>query len=282
METTSGSSSMDWGALIASLKLETVLSVLLTLVICLVAMRLIRILLQKVLQKTTLEQRIQKYVLGALRAVMWIVTVLIVADQLGIPITSLVALLSVLSLGVSLAVQTMLSNVAGGLVILSAKPFQVGDYIQTDSGEGIVRGITLTHTQLDTRNGLRVVIPNSSLSAGKITNWSTVGRLRVVIPFGVSYDASIAEVKAAWVETTDEQTLTALLDWVDGILADPAPAVHVERYGESNIDYAIYCWCREADYWSVYYGLTESLQGVFAEAKVEFSYQHLNVHIVDK
>ena len=107
METTSGSSSMDWGALIASLKLETVLSVLLTLVICLVAMRLIRILLQKVLQKTTLEQRIQKYVLGALRAVMWIVTVLIVADQLGIPITSLVALLSVLSLGVSLAVQTL-------------------------------------------------------------------------------------------------------------------------------------------------------------------------------
>ena len=272
METTSGSSSMDWGALIASLKLETVLSVLLTLVICLVAMRLIRILLQKVLQKTTLEQRIQKYVLGALRAVMWIVTVLIVADQLGIPITSLVALLSVLSLGVSLAVQTMLSNVAGGLVILSAKPFQVGDYIQTDSGEGIVRGITLTHTQLDTRNGLRVVIPNSSLSAGKITNWSTVGRLRVVIPFGVSYDASIAEVKAA--------CMTAI-GGVDGILADPAPAVHVERYGESNIDYAIYCWCREADYWSVYYGLTENLQGVFAEAKVEFSYQHLNVHIVE-
>ena len=69
METTSGSSSMDWGALIASLKLETVLSVLLTLVICLVAMRLIRILLQKVLQKTTLEQRIQKYVLGDRKSV---------------------------------------------------------------------------------------------------------------------------------------------------------------------------------------------------------------------
>ena len=265
MGTTSGSSSLDWGALISSLKLETVLSVLLTLAICLVAMRLIRILLQKVLQKTTLEQRIRQYILGAVRAVLWVVTVLIVADQLGIPITSLVALLSILSLGVSLAVQTMLSNVAGGLVILSAKPFQVGDYIQTDSGEGIVRGITLTHTQLDTRNGLRVVIPNSSLSAGKITNWSTVGRLRVVIPFGVSYDASIAAVGG-----------------VDGILPDPEPAVHVERYGESNIDYAIYCWCREADYWSVYYGLTESLQGVFAEAKVEFSYQHLNVHIVDK
>lgn len=272
MEATSASS-VDWGALFASLRVETVLSVLLTLVICLVAMRLIRMLLQKVLQKTTLEQRIQTYILGALRAVLWIVTVLIVADQLGIPITSLVALLSVLSLAVSLAVQTLLSNVAGGLVILSAKPFQIGDYIQTDSGEGTVRGITLTHTQLDTRNGLRVVIPNSSLSSGKVTNWSTVGRLRVVIPFGASYDASIAEVKAACMRA---------IDATDGILSEPAPVVHAERYGESNIDYAIYCWCKEADYWSVYYGLTESLQGIFAEAKVSFSYPHVNVHIMDR
>ena len=97
-----------------------------------------------------------------------------------------------------------------------------------------------------------------------------------------NHDSKLAANFMAWAETTDNQTAEALLDWVDGILADPAPAVHVERYGESNIDYAIYCWCSEADYWSVYYGLTESLQGVFAEAKVEFSYQHLNVHIVDK
>ena len=95
----------------------------------------------------------------------------------------------------------------------------------------------------------------------------------MVIPFGASYDASVAEVKAACM---------AAVGGVDGILPDPEPAVHVERYGESNIDYAIYCWCREEDYWTVYYGLTESLQGVFAEAKVEFSYRHLNVHIMEK
>lgn len=272
METTTAGS-VDWSAVFSSLQLKTVLSVLLILVICLVAMRLVHTLLQKLLGKTTLDPRTQKYVLGGLKVALWIITVLIVADQLGIPITSLVALLSVLSLAISLAVQTVLSNIAGGLVIFSTKPYQVGDYIQTDNGEGFVRGITLTNTQLDTRNGLRVVIPNSTLSAGKITNWSTIGRLRVIIPIGASYDAPIAEVRKACMDA---------ISTVEGILPDPTPAVHVEHYGESNIDYAIYCWCKEADYWSVYYGILESLQGTFAAANVEISYNHLNVHIMDK
>lgn len=265
--------SMDWGKIFASLEMKTVWHILLTLAVCIVAARLIHLLIQKVLHKTTMEQRIQKYILSGLKAAAWIITVLIIADQLGIPITSLVALLSVLSLAISLAVQSVLSNIAGGLVILSTKPFQVGDYIQIDNGEGFVRSITLTNTQLDTRNGLRVVIPNSSLSAGKITNWSTVGRLRVVIPIGASYDASVADVKKACMDA---------IGAVDGILSDPAPTVHVERYGESNIDYAIYCWCEVDDYWPVYYGLLEGLQGAFAAANVEISYNHLNVHIMDK
>lgn len=272
METTT-TSTVDWGAVFASLQLRTILSVLLTLVVCLIAIRLVRTLLEKLLVKTSLDSRASKYVLGGIKVGLWVVTILIIADQLGIPITSLVALLSVLSLAVSLAVQTVLSNIAGGLVIFSTKPYQIGDYIQTDNGEGFVRDITLTNTQLDTRNGLRIVIPNSALSAGKITNWSTIGRLRVVIPIGASYDAPIAEVQKACMDA---------ISTVEGILPDPAPAVHVEHYGESNIDYAIYCWCKEADYWSVYYGILESLQGTFAKANVEISYNHLNVHIMDK
>lgn len=265
-------SSVDWGKVFASLQLRTVLAILLVLVICLIAIRLVRILSDKLLAKTSLDPRTRKYVLGSIRVVLCIVAVLIIADQLGIPITSLVALLSVLSLAISLAVQSVLSNIAGGLVIFSTKPFQIGDYIQTDGGEGYVRDITLINTQLDTRNGLRVVIPNSTLSAGKVTNWTTLGRLRVVIPFGASYDAPIADVQEACMDVISK---------VEGVLSDPAPAVHVERYGESNIEYAIYCWCKVADYWPVYYGLLENIQSTFAAANVEISYNHLKVHIMD-
>ena len=273
MDTTNTTTAVDWSKILSSLQLKTVLSVLLTLVICLVAIRLVRILLEKVLHKTSLDPRTQKYVLSGVKIAMWIVAILIIADQLGIPITSLVALLSVLSLAISLAVQAVLGNIAGGLVIFSTKPYQVGDYIQTDNVEGFVRNITLTNTQLDTRDGQRVIIPNSALSAGKITNWSTLGRLRVVVNFSATYDAAIADVKKA--------CMNAIAD-VIGVLSDPAPSIHVENYGESNIDYAIYCWCKDTDYYPVYYGLLENLQGAFAEAGVEFSYNHLNVHILDK
>lgn len=272
MNTNTGTSP-DWSKIITSLQLKTVLEVLLTLVICLIAIRLVRILLEKVLHKTALDSRTQKYILTGLKIAMWIIAVLIVADLLGIPITSLVALLSVLSLAISLAVQAVLSNIAGGLVIFSTKPYQTGNYIQTDYGEGFVRNITLTNTQLDTRDGQRVIIPNSALSSGKITNWSTIGRLRVVVKFGVSYDATIAEVRNACMNA---------LNRVNGVLSDPAPSVHVENYGESNIDHAIYCWCKEDDYFPVYYGILENLQSTFAEAGIEFSYNHLNVHIIDK
>ena len=272
METTSGSSSMDWGALIASLKLETVLSVLLTLVICLVAMRLIRILLQKVLQKTTLEQRIQKYVLGALRAVMWIVTVLIVADQLGIPITSLVALLSVLSLGVSLAVQTVLSNVAGGLVILSSHPFSIGDFIEVSGVSGTVQEITLNHTKVMTPDGLLVMLPNKELSGSKVINYTVLGRRRVTQKVTAAYNAPTETVKEACRQA---------LSMTDKLLEDPASAVYLSNYGASSIEYTIFCWCNAADYWDVYFSLGENLRTSFAKKGVEMTYDHLNVHIVE-
>lgn len=273
MDASAATSSVDWGNIFSSLQLKTVLTILLTLVICLIAIRLIRVLSEKLLAKTSLDPRTRKYVLRGIKVVLYIVTVLIIADQSGIPITSLVALLSVLSLAISLAVQSVLSNIAGGLVIFSTRPFQIGDYIQTDGVEGYVRDITLINTQLDTRNGLRVVIPNSSLSADKITNWTTLGRLRVVVPFGASYDAPVADVRKACMDVISK---------VDGVLSDPAPTVHVENYNDSNIDYAIYCWCRVADYWPVYYGILENIQSTFAAANVEISYNHLNVHIMDK
>lgn len=105
---------------------------------------------------------------------LWVVTVLIVAQQLGIPVTSLVALFSVVSLAVSLAVQNVLANVAGGLVLLVTKPFTVGDYIDTPSGEGTVREMSLTYTFLETMEGQRLAVPNSTLSSGKIINYSTL------------------------------------------------------------------------------------------------------------
>ena len=171
---------LDLSALhLGIISVGALLGAVVTLVACILAVRIITVLLRRVLGKTTLEQRVSKYIVSTVRFVLWVVTVLIVAQQLGIPVTSLVALFSVISLAVSLAVQNVLANVAGGLVLLVTKPFTVGDYIDTPSGEGTVREMSLTYTFLETMEGQRLAVPNSTLSSGKIINYSTLATRRL-------------------------------------------------------------------------------------------------------
>ena len=225
------------------------------------------------LDKTRLDATLRKYALGAVRLVLWVIIVLIVADQLGIPVTSLVALLSVVSLAVSLAVQSVLSNIAGGLVILVTKPFQLGDLVETADGLGTVKEISLTFTKLETPDGLWLMTPNSVLSSGKITNYTALGRRRAEIRVGASYDAAVSDVRAACLDAAAR---------VPGVLPDPAPIVYVDSYGESSISYIVRVWCRSEDYTDVYYGLTEGLKTAFDEHGVEMPYNHLNIHILDQ
>lgn len=263
---------VDLSALnLGSFTLSALLGALLTLVICLVAMHLLLTLLRRVLNRTKLDATLKKYAVGAMRLVLWVIITLIVADQLGIPVTSLVALLSVLSLAVSLAVQSVLSNIAGGLVILVTKPFQLGDLIETADGLGTVKEIRLTATCLQTPAGPYLVVPNSALSAGKITNYTTLGQRRVELKVTASYDAAVCDVRQACL-TAAGQT--------ERILSEPAPAVFVNAYGESSIEYLIRVWCKSGDYESVYFALLERIKSAFDEAGVEMPYNHLNVHII--
>lgn len=157
------------------LTLGQVLGAAAVLAVCLVVSRLLLKLLGRLTEKSTLDPRVRTYLFKGARSLLYVLTALITADSLGIPVTSLVALVSVFALAVSLAVQDVLSNVAGGLVILFSKPFTLGDYVAAAEGEGTVEEISLTHTKLDTPNGQRVMLPNSRLVAGQIVNYSVRG-----------------------------------------------------------------------------------------------------------
>ena len=227
-----------------NISLGTLLGTLLTLVICLVAVRLLTALLRRVLAQTHMDARVQKYLVRTVQLVLWVVTVLITADQLGY------------RRGVP----------------MEAKPFAVGDYVDTPCGAGTVKELTLTYTYLDTPDGLRIAAPNSSLSAGKITNYTTLGTRRIQHSVSASYDAPVQTVRQA------------LLDAVartPGLLESPGPEVYVNAYGESGIEYIVRSWAKTADYWTAYYALLENIKAAFDEKSVEMPYNHLNVHIVD-
>ena len=258
---------------LGALTLTSVLNALLALVVCLIAIKIVMTIFTKLLGKTSMDERVRRYALTAIRTVLWILTVLIVADALGIPVTSLVAMLSVFTLAVSLAVQSVLSNVAGGIVIMLNKPFKEGDYIDTPNGAGTVARMTLSYTYLNTPDNLQIVIPNSALSAGKVINYTQLGTRRVDHTITASYDASVEDVRRACLEAVARTAK---------VLGDPAPVVYVSAYGESSISYAVRMWCNCADYWDVYFASLENIRACFAEANVEMTYNHLNVHIVEK
>lgn len=204
------------------------------------------------------------------RIVLYLVVVLTVANYIGIPVTSFVALLGLAGLAVSLALQGVLGNLAGGFIILLSHPFEVGNFVEYDGITGTVREIRMMHTRLETPDGKMVYVPNSSLSGARVINYSETGTRRVEISVSAAYGNSPAQVREA---VLDAVTRTK------GALQDPAPLVVVDHYGESDIAYTILVWAKNEDFILVKWGLTEDLYRSFAEHGVEFSYPHMNVHM---
>lgn len=258
----------SWG----KMTLEKLLYALLLLVVCLIVVRLVLALVRRLTARTSLDERIRKYVLSGTKTLLYVLTVLMVAASLGIDVTSLIALVSVFGLAVSLAVQDVLSNVAGGLVLLFSKPFALGDYVETADGEGTVAEISLTHTKLDTAGGQRVMLPNSKLADGKIINYTARGIRRVDHTISASYDDAAASVRAACLKAVSR---------TPNVLKEPAPVVVVTNYGESAVEYHVRFWAEVGHFWDVNNASLEEIRRAFEEDGVTMTYNHLNVHIMD-
>lgn len=251
-----------------------ILSAILTLLICLVAVRLLLKLAKRLLDSSKrMNDRLRQIILTAVKVVLYILTGIITAGALGLNTSSLTALVSVLTLGVTLAAEDILGNVAGGLVILSSHPFNIGDEIEVSGTTGIVREITLNHTKIETFDGQFVMQPNKELSSSRVINYTAMGRRRVVRKITASYDAPTEQVKAACLEAVAA---------TPNVLPSPAPVVYLTDYGSSAIEYSVRCWTETKDYWGAYFALNENLRDAFAAHNVEMTYDHLNVHISKK
>ena len=256
-----------WG----KLTVGRVLSALLLLLVCLTLARLLLGTARRLVERAALDERIKRYILRGLRAFLYLLTALVMAGSLNIDVSSLIALVGVFGLAVSLAVQDVLGNVAGGMVLLFSKPFTLGDYVSTADGEGEVAEITLTHTKLDTPAGQRVMLPNSKLMAGQIVNYTVRGVRRADHAVSASYDDAPEAVRSACLKA---------LSRTPNILPDPAPQVVLTAYGESSIEYRVRFWAKTEDYWDAHFRSLEEIHRAFAEDGVTMTYNHLNVHIV--
>lgn len=243
------------------------------LVIGLVVVRLLLHVVRKLLKKSHVPATVHSMVVTLLRILLDLVVVLSAANAIGIPVTSFIALLSLIGLAISLALQGVLSNLASGFIVLGSHLFEAGQIIEHGSVTGTVREIRMLHTVVETFDGKVVYIPNSSISGGQVVNVTKMGKRRVELGVSASYDCSPEQVRKA---------VLAAVSRTDGILRDPAPAVFLDSYGDSAIGYKIWVWTRSEDFLDVKNRLNELLYRTFAENGVEMTYPHLNVHLQRK
>ena len=226
-------------------------------------------LLDTVLSKSKLEKVACNLIKTAAKVTMYLLLALIVADKIGLDVTGVVALASVLTLAISLSVQNALSNVIGGFTLLYTKPFVAGDFVEIAGQSGTVQTVGLTYTRLATGDNKLVSIPNSAVVATEIVNYTTAGTRRVDITVSAAYTCPVEEVLEA----------LRLAGKLPTALETPAPFAAVKSYGDSSIVYVLQVWCKSEDYWTTTFDGNKNVKKVFDEKGVQMTYPHINVHM---
>ena len=225
--------------------------------------------------RTKIELSVKKFLISLFKAVLYVILVIIVCNEVGIDTTSFVAMLASAGLAVGLALQGSLSNFAGGVMILITKPFVVGDYI-IDAGtgyEGTVQKVDLFCTHLVTVYNKMIIIPNGSLANSPITNVTAEDKRRVDVTIGISYNASISEAKKVMEQVIAQE---------DKILKDEQIMVFVQELAESQVTMGLRVWAKTDEYWNVLFALNENLKNAFDEAGIEIPYNQLDVHVINR
>lgn len=249
-----------------------VVTAVIILVIGILGTRLLLSLLRRSLEKSSMEKAAFTLILSLAKVVLYLLIGLSTASALGIDVTGVVAMASVLTLALSLALQNMVSNVIGGFTILYTHPFRSGDYVEIAGQGGTVQEINMTYTMLSTPDNKQIAIPNSAVVAAQIVNYSAMDTRRVEIAVSASYTAPVQTVLDALLEAGN----------VEKVLQDPAPFAAVSAYGESAISYVLRLWVRNADYWDVHFLVNKRVKEIFDERGVDMTYPHLNVHLDQK
>ncbi|MBQ3146506.1 MAG: mechanosensitive ion channel [Oscillospiraceae bacterium] len=262
---------MDWKVLLNKLLAsgEVLLKATIIAGIGILVIRIVMSLVTKMLEKSKLEKAAHRLLKTVLRVLLYALLALMVASSLGLDVTGIVALASVLTLAISLALQNMLSNVFGGFTLLNTHPFGAGDFVEIAGQSGTVVDVGIAYTRLTTPDNKMVSIPNSAVVAAQIVNYSSIGTRRVDVPITASYNAPVEKV---------EQALRNAAQ-VPGILEDPAPFISVTEYGDSAISYVVRVWVKSEDYWDVHFAIVHNIKKQFEADGIEMTYPHLNVHL---
>ena len=232
----------------------------------------LRRMVRRMLERGNTDPMIVGFVSSIAYVALMAFVIVAALSQLGIQTTSFIAILGAAGLAIGLALQGSLANFAAGFLMIVFRPFKVGDFIEAAGIAGSVEAIEIFTTTLKTPDNKIIIVPNAKISGDNIINYSAQERRRVDLTVGASYDADIRKVR----------------DVLEGIVADdkrihtdPAPFIAVSELADNSVNFVVRVWTDTAEYWNVYFNMTEQVKLRFDEAGIGIPYPQRDVHVYE-
>ncbi len=235
------------------------------------AVKVAMTIFRKMINRSKLRGTAGNFLLSLIKTAIVALYVIILLSMLGVDTTSLVAIFSVLTLAISLAVQGVISNLACGITLIVTKPFEEGDFVDIGGSAGTVEKIHITCTKIRTGDNKVITIPNSTVSASNIINYSIKDTRRVDLTFSVAYGSDVEQVKSI---------ILGVIAKHDLILKDPAPMVRLTEHGASSLDFVTRVWTKNGDYWTVNFDLKEQVLAALEAENISIPFPQMDVHVI--
>ena len=226
--------------------------------------------LSRLLLKSKVEKTLVGFIITVLRFVLYLVLVFILAGVIGIDMTPIASALSAAVVAIGLALQSSLSNIANGVVLISTRPFKEGDYVDIGSVSGTVQSVGMFVTVLITPDNKKVVLTNTNVLANNVVNYSERPTRRVDMVFSVSYSEDVERAKSIISRVVEAHPL---------VLDEPAPTVRLHEFKDSSIGIITRPWVNNADYWTVYWDLNEQIYAELNKEGIQRPFNQLDVHV---
>jgi small conductance mechanosensitive channel len=234
---------------------------------------LISRIIAQIMTKAKIERLLVTFVQHMTYFALLAFVVIAALDRIGIKLTALIAMIGAAALAVAFALQGSLSNFAAGILMVIFKPFKVGDFVQIAGAQGTVQEIQVLTTVINSPDNVRIIIPNAQVTAGTIQNFTANDTRMINLTIGVSYDDDLKKAK---------QVIESVLTADARILKTPAPTVAVSELGDSSVKIVVRPWVKPADYWDVYFDITEKLKVAIESNGMSIPFTQYDVHIKGK
>ena len=226
--------------------------------------------IRRILESKSADPTITRFLDNVMNVTLKTVLIIIILQYIGVNLTGLTTIVASAGVALSLALKGSLANLAGGVIILVARPFNVGDFIETTEHSGVVEKISIFYTYLVTFDNKQILIPNGILTDSSIVNYSSKEIRRVDLTFSVAYEEDVIRVKNVLINILKNNEL---------VLEEPEFFVGISMHGDSAINFIVKAWCKTEDYWTVYYDLLETVKIKFDEEGISIPYPQMDLHV---